>query len=36
VAGIIAKAVEVFVMIGIAYLMRLEKRQLVRQLKEQV
>jgi hypothetical protein len=36
VAGILAKAVEVFVMIGIAYLMRLEKRQLVRQLKEQV
>jgi hypothetical protein len=36
VAGILAKAVEVFVIIGIAYLMRLEKRQLVRQLKEQV
>ncbi|HEY7734413.1 MAG TPA: hypothetical protein VIB07_06430, partial [Nitrososphaera sp.] len=36
VAGILAKAVEVFVVIGIAYLMRLEKRQLTRQLKEQV
>jgi hypothetical protein len=36
VAGILAKAVEVFVIIGIVYLMRLEKRQLVRQLKEQV
>lgn len=35
-AGILAKAVEVFVIIGIAYLMRLEKRQLTRQLKEQV
>lgn len=36
VAGILAKAVEVFVIIGIAYLMRLERRQLTRQLKEQV
>ena len=36
VAGVLAKAVEVFVIIGIAYLMRLEKRQLLRQLKEQV
>lgn len=36
VAGVLAKAVEVFVVIGIAYLMRLEKRQLIRQLKEQV
>jgi hypothetical protein len=33
VAGILAKAVEVFVVIGIAYLMRLEKRQLESQLK---
>lgn len=36
VAGILAKAVEVFVVIGIAYLMRLEKRQLIRLLKEQI
>ncbi|HEY8139708.1 MAG TPA: hypothetical protein VIE86_01340 [Nitrososphaera sp.] len=36
VAGILAKAVEVFVIIGIAYLMRLERRQLTKQLKEQV
>lgn len=36
IAGVLAKAVEVFVIIGIAYLMRLEKRQLLRQLKEQV
>ena len=36
VAGILAKAVEVFVVIGIVYLMRLERRQLTRQLKEQV
>ena len=36
IAGVLAKAVEVFVIIGIAYLMRLEKRQLVKQLKEQV
>jgi hypothetical protein len=35
VAGILAKAVEVFVVIGISYLLRLEKRQLVKQLKEQ-
>jgi hypothetical protein len=35
-AGILAKAVEVFVIIGIAYLMRLERRQLTKQLKEQV
>jgi hypothetical protein len=32
----LAKAVEVFVVIGIVYLMRLERRQLTRQLKEQV
>jgi hypothetical protein len=36
IAGIVAKAVEVFLVIGIVYLMRLEKRQLVRQLREQV
>ena len=36
VAGILAKAVEVFVVIGIAYLMRLEKRQLTRQLREHI
>jgi hypothetical protein len=35
IAGILAKAVEVFVVIGIAYLMRLEKRQLVQQLKKE-
>ncbi|MGI0037116.1 MAG: hypothetical protein ACRD99_02005, partial [Nitrososphaera sp.] len=34
--GILEKAVEVFVVIGIAYLMKLEKRQMQRQLKEQV
>jgi hypothetical protein len=34
VAGVLAKAVEVFVIIGIAYLMRLERRQLNRQLEE--
>lgn len=35
-AGILAKSVEVFVVIGIVYLMRLEKRQFARQLKEHV
>ena len=34
-AGILAKAIEVFTVIGIVYLMRLEKRQLVSQLKQQ-
>jgi hypothetical protein len=34
-AGILAKAIEVFTVIGIVYLMRLEKQQLKRQLKEQ-
>jgi hypothetical protein len=33
VAGILAKSVEVFLVIGIAYLMRLEKKQLVAKLK---
>jgi hypothetical protein len=36
VAGILAKAVEGFVVIGIVYLMRLEKHRLASQLKEQV
>jgi hypothetical protein len=36
VAGILAKAVEGFVVIGIVYLMRLEKHRLTSQLKEQV
>ncbi|MGI0035175.1 MAG: hypothetical protein ACRD98_04835 [Nitrososphaera sp.] len=36
IAGILAKSVEVFVVIGIVYLMRLEKRQLAGQLKEQL
>ena len=35
VAGILAKGIEVFTVIGIVYLMRLEKRQLTTQLKEQ-
>jgi hypothetical protein len=35
-AGILATAIEVFTVIGIVYLMRLEKQQLTRQLKEQV
>jgi hypothetical protein len=35
VAGILAKAIEVFTVIGIVYLMRLEKHHLVAQLKEQ-
>src|SRR5690606_26018738 len=34
VAGVLAKAVEVFTLIGIVYLMRLEKRRLVEFLKE--
>jgi hypothetical protein len=34
-AGILAKAIEVFTVIGIVYLMRLEKRQLAWQLKQQ-
>jgi hypothetical protein len=33
--GILAKAIELFTVIGIVYLMRLEKRQLTSQLKEQ-
>ncbi len=36
VAGILAKSVEVFVVVGIVYLMRLEKKQMVGQLKEQL
>ncbi len=36
VAGILAKSVEVFVVIGIVYLMRLEKKQMAGQLKEQL
>ena len=36
VAGILAKGIEVFTIIGIVYLMRLEKRQLSGQLKEQI
>lgn len=36
VGGIIAKAIEVFTVIGILYLMRLEKQQLTRQLKKQM
>lgn len=36
VAGVLAKSVEVFLVIGIVYLMRLEKNQLLRHLKEQV
>jgi hypothetical protein len=36
IAGILAKAIEVFTVIGIVYLMRLEKQQLTRQLKEQI
>ena len=36
VAGVLAKAVEVFVVIGIAYLMRLEKQQFLSQLKKKV
>jgi len=35
VSGILAKAIEVFTVIGIVYLMRLEKYRLVTQLKEQ-
>ncbi len=35
IAGILAKAIEVFTVIGIVYLMRLEKRQLTGQLKAQ-
>jgi hypothetical protein len=35
IAGILAKAIEVFTIIGIVYLMRLEKQQLTGQLKEQ-
>ena len=35
IAGILAKAIEVFTVIGIVYLMRLEKQQLTGQLKEQ-
>jgi hypothetical protein len=35
-AGILAKAIEVFTVIGIVYIMRLEKQRLTRQLKEQV
>ncbi len=35
IAGILAKGIEVFTVIGIVYLMRLEKRQLTTQLKEQ-
>jgi hypothetical protein len=35
VAGILAKGIEVFTVIGIVYLMRLEKHQLAGQLKEQ-
>jgi hypothetical protein len=36
VAGILAKSVEVFLVIGIVYLMRLEQKQFSRQLREQV
>ena len=36
IAGILAKAIEVFTVIGIVYLMRLEKQQLTRQLKKQI
>jgi hypothetical protein len=36
VAGILAKGIEVFTIIGIVYLMRLEKRQLAGHLKEQI
>jgi hypothetical protein len=35
-AGILAKAIEVFTVIGIVYIMRLEKQRLTRQLKEEV
>jgi hypothetical protein len=35
IGGILAKAIEAFTVIGILYLMRLEKRQLARQLKHQ-
>lgn len=35
IAGILAKAIEVFTVIGIVYLLRLEKQQLTGQLKEQ-
>ncbi len=35
VAGILAKAIEVFTVIGIVYLMRMEKHHLIAQLKEQ-
>ena len=35
IAGILAKGIEVFTVIGIVYLIRLEKRQLTTQLKEQ-
>ena len=35
IGGILAKSIEVFTVIGILYLMRLEKRQLTGQLKEQ-
>jgi hypothetical protein len=35
VAGILAKGIEVFTVVGIVYLMRLEKHELVGQLKEQ-
>jgi hypothetical protein len=35
VSGILAKAIEVFTVIGIVYLMRLEKHHLIAQLKEQ-
>jgi nitrate reductase gamma subunit len=35
VAGILAKAIEVFTVIGIVYLMRMEKHYLIAQLKEQ-
>jgi hypothetical protein len=35
IAGILAKAIEVFTVIGIVYLMRLEKQQLTGQLKQQ-
>jgi hypothetical protein len=36
IAGILAKAIEVFTVIGILYLMRFEKKQLTRQLKNQI
>jgi hypothetical protein len=35
IAGILAKSIEVFTVIGIVYLMRLERQQLIGQLKEQ-